>query len=431
MKKIKVILIGAGQRGKIYTDIGEKNGYFEVVAVAEPLESRRNEIRDIHKIPSEMCFAHWNELLSIPKFADAAIITTMDREHFEPAMLAIKQGYDLLLEKPISPYPLECMKLSEAAHKYGRKVVVCHVLRFAPFFKKLRDIIDDGLIGQVVSVVHTEGVGFIHFCNSFIRGNWRNSIESSPMILQKSCHDMDILQWLLGSDCKRIHSFGSLLHFTEKNKPEGSPKRCIDGCPHGEECYYNAVRMYLENKKNINIRRHITKLTDPSDADVEQALRTSVYGLCVYNCDNDVVDNQTVNMEFESGATAVFTMSAYNRGGRSIRIMGTKGEIFADASDDSISYYSFKTRQIEQIPVTDSTGDDSPAKGHGGGDEGIIADFYEYIANGRESRSLCDIEVSARNHLIAFAAEESRVTGKVIDMKEYEGGMTREFAHEK
>ncbi|MBO5930370.1 MAG: Gfo/Idh/MocA family oxidoreductase, partial [Clostridia bacterium] len=347
MKKLKAVLIGAGSRGTIYTDIMHTMpDKYELVAVAEPIDSRRNYIKEKHGIKEELCFTHWNPLFATGKIADLAIIATMDAQHYDGTIQAIELGYDILLEKPISPDAHECAEIARRAEEKGVKIVVCHVLRYASLFTQLKDIIDSGEIGKVMSIDHTECVGNVHQSHSFVRGNWGNSKKSSPMLLQKSCHDMDILQWLIGKNCVKVQSFGTLSHFKEENAPDGAPLYCIEGCPHGETCPYNAVKLYLDDKENEWFRTTCTKEANPTDEDVERALRTTQYGKCVYKCDNDVVDHQTVNLLFEDDITVTFTMNAFNKGGRFIHIMGTKGEIHAATDGDvPIEIYSFETKK--------------------------------------------------------------------------------------
>ncbi|MBE6633238.1 MAG: Gfo/Idh/MocA family oxidoreductase [Ruminococcaceae bacterium] len=420
MEKKKIILIGAGLRGLQYTNIMmDLADRYEVVAVAEPLEDRREYVRKKHNIPAELCFTTWEPLLALPKMADAAIIATMDRDHLAPTMLAIDKGYDILLEKPIAPTPEECYRITDHANEKGVKVLVCHVLRYTPFFNLLKKCIDDGMIGDVMSIQHAEHVGNLHQSHSFVRGNWKNSQESSPMVLQKICHDLDILQWLIGKPCRRIQSFGSLSYFTKENKPEGAPLRCIDGCPHADTCCYNAVKVYLNDNTNTWFRTSATKLVAPTDADVEKALRETDYGKCVFQCDNDVVDHQIVNMEFEGGITVNVTMEAFNKGGRNIVIMGTKGEIRANMSDDFITVFDFATREFREIKISDAIVNEAITGGHGGGDRGIVYSFYDLLTGNTESKSICDVSVACENHMLSFAAEESRLTGKVVDMQEF------------
>lgn len=420
MEKKKLILIGAGMRGKSYTDMAFRmRDQFEVAAVAEPIDDRRNYIRKKHGIPDEYCFRSWEPLLEMPRLADAAIIATMDRDHFAPAMAAMEKGYHILLEKPIAPTPEDCMRIADRANERQVHVLVCHVLRYTPFFRLLRQLIDDGVIGEVVSIQHAEHVGNVHQSHSFVRGNWRNSEESSCMLLQKSCHDLDILQWLIGKDCKRVQSFGSLTHFVRKNAPADAPDRCIDGCPHGEACCYNAVKLYLDDKKNGWFRTTATKRVAPTDEDVLEALRTTDYGKCVYKCGNNVVDHQVVNMEFEDGITVSFSMEAFNKGSRNTRVMGTKGEMIANMGEDHITVYDFMTREYREVKIADAFADESIVGGHGGGDPKILDAFYDLLCGHASGKSVCSVSVACRNHMLAFAAEESRLTGNVVDVEQY------------
>lgn len=421
MKKLKVILIGAGNRGGTYTDVmAAMPEQFEVVAVAEPRNSRREYIQQKHNILDNMCFTDYKPLLALGKIADIALIATMDRDHFEPAMTAINLGYDLLLEKPITPTPEECIALTENAEKHGVKVVICTVLRYTPLFIKLKEIIDSGRIGKVMSINHEECVEFVHQSHSFVRGNWGNSERSSVMLLQKSCHDIDILQWLLGKKCKKVQSFGALSYFTTENAPEGAPERCIEGCPVADTCIYNSVKLYLENDSNW-FRSAATKLVKSSDEDVKKALLESNYGRCVFHCDNDVVDHQTVNMLFEDDITVTFTMNAFNTGGRYINIYGTKGEIRAALKGDTpIKVYDIVSKKIEEIP---SSGTDGIVGGHGGGDAGIITTLYKYMTNDYTGNSVPTIQESCYNHLVTFAVEHARLTGTVVDVEEYINGL--------
>ena len=423
MKKLKVILIGAGNRGGTYTDVmAAMPEQFEVVAVAEPRDSRRERIQEIHKLPDDMCFTDYKPLLALGKIADIALIATMDRDHFEPAMMAIDLGYDLLLEKPITPTPEECIALTENAEKHGVKVVICTVLRYTPLFIKLKEIIDSGRIGKVMSINHEECVEFVHQSHSFVRGNWGNSERSSVMLLQKSCHDIDILQWLLGKKCKKVQSFGALTYFTEENAPEGAPERCIEGCPVGDTCIYNSVKLYLENDSNW-FRSAATKLVKSTDEDVKKSLLESNYGKCVFHCDNDVVDHQTVNMLFEDDITVTFTMNAFNTGGRYINIYGTKGEIRAALKGDTpIRVYDIVSKETEEIP---SSGTDGIIGGHGGGDSGIIVTLYKYMTGDYTGNSVPTIQESCYNHLVTFAADHARKAGTVVDVEEYINGLKK------
>ena len=410
MKPITTIIIGAGQRGRIYTDYALRNpGKLKVVGVAEPSDVLRNEFTEKHSIPAENCFASWEGVLKREKFADTVMICTQDKMHFAPAMAAIDKGYDILLEKPISPSPEECFAIADAAEKKGVRIVVCHVLRYTPFFTELKSIIDSGEIGEIASVVHNENVGDIHHSHSFVRGNWGNSDKSSPMILQKCSHDTDIMQWLIGKKCLRLSSFGSLKYFNKDNRPDGAPPRCTDGCEH--DCPYDARKIYLEDitgQGKAWFRPVAAECSDPTDEQVEAALKTGPYGRCVFQCDNNVVDHQTINMEFEDGITALFSMCSFTlEGNRTIRIMGTKGEIKGNAEKNEILISNFLTRTERRIETEFVEGH----IGHGGGDEGIMNTFCEYINGEYTGNAISNARVSAENHMIAFASERSRLNG--------------------
>lgn len=417
MKKISVVLIGAGLRGIIYTDIMKKHPeQFEVVAVAEPIDSRRNYIKELHGIADDMCFDDWKPLLEKGKIADMAIIGTMDRDHFDCTMKAIDLKYDLLLEKPIAPTAEECKLITENAEKTGVKVVICTVLRYTDIFMQLKDIIDSGRIGDVISINHEECVGHTHQSHSFVRGNWGNSKRSSTMLLQKSCHDTDILQWLIGKKCKKVQSFGALTYFKEKNAPEGATQYCIDGCPHADTCPYSAIKLYLESD-NEWFRSAATREHNPTDDMVREAISTTQYGKCVFKCDNDVVDHQVLNMLFEDDVTVSFTMNAFNKGGRFMHIMGTKGEIHAAMDGKTpIEIFSLETGETETVELVAA---DGMLGGHGGGDVGIIQSLYEYLNDEYQGKSIPEIGESCYSHYLAFAAEESRLSGTVVDVEEY------------
>ncbi|MBE6563609.1 MAG: Gfo/Idh/MocA family oxidoreductase [Ruminococcaceae bacterium] len=418
MKKLKAIVIGCGNRGINYSTIMSwDRDRFEVVAIAEPIDDRRNYLKNMWDIPENRCFSSFEALLALGKIADFAIIATMDRMHYAPAMKAIELGYDLLLEKPISPTKEECVSIAKAAEERNVRVVICTVLRYSAIFKMLKKLIDEGQIGKITSVNHEECVGNVHFSHSFTRGNWKNSEESSNMLLQKSCHDLDILYWLIGKKCRKIQSFGSLEYFTEKNAPEGAPDYCIEGCPKSDTCPYNAVKLYLDDKENAWFRTTATKLTSPTDEDVEKAIRTTEYGKCVFKCSNNVVDRQTVNMLFEDGITATFTMNPFNSGGRNIHIMGTEGEIrSALDARTPITVYRFETGKTEEFDITAC---DSIVGGHGGGDGGLINELYDYLNDNYSGCSVPTINESLYGHLLVFAAEESRLSGRIVDVESF------------
>lgn len=410
-KPVSVLVLGAGSRGRAYADYSLTHpDDMRIAAVAEPVEERREAFRKKYSVPSSMCFSSWSDALDNGRIADAVFICTLDGMHTEPALKAIDLCYDILLEKPMSNREEECRAIVEAAEKKGVHITVCHVLRYTPFFRTIKQCITSGLIGDVCVVNLRENVCYWHQAHSFVRGNWRNSSETSPMILQKSCHDMDILLYLIGRRCLRLSSFGSLKFFTAENAPEGSAERCLD-CSVRNECPYDACRLYLGE----NTEWPVDVISD--DLSLEgrrKALREGPYGRCVFHCDNTVVDRQSVNLEFEDGIVATFTMTAFTSDHtRELKIMGTKGQLVCSMDKESIVYTDFLTETERVIPLVNLHTD---TFGHGGGDYLIVKEFLESF-EGKECESLSSPRVSLESHLMCFAAERSRLNkGEVVEL---------------
>ena len=327
-------------------------------------------------------------------------------------------GYHVLLEKPMSNNEAQCRQIVDAANRTGRTLAVCHVLRYTPFYMTLKHLIDQGRIGEVTTINQIENVGYWHQAHSFVRGNWRNTAETSPMILQKSCHDMDIILWLMDKTCKRVQSFGSLRHFTPENAPEGAPERCLDGCPHADTCPYYAPRLYMDMNRTGWPVDVIT--TDLSEAGRRKALEEGPYGRCVYACDNDVVDSQVVNMEMEDGVLCQLMMTAFcEHGGRSIRVMGTRGCIEGDMDRNVITVKPFGL----PARVIDINLAERDLAGHGGGDGAMVAEVIRMLGEtGKPTPRMTTLEASCESHYIAFAAEKSRLSGgAAVELSEVRG----------
>lgn len=415
MKKISVAVIGGGSRGGVYASYSLSHPHeVEIVAVAEPNQEKREQFKKLYNLSEDFVFTTWEDLLDKPKFADAVVVSTMDRMHYKPTMKALSLGYHVLLEKPMSVDPVECIVMGEAAKVNNRVFQICHCMRYAPISHALKKVIDEKRIGDIVTIQHTENVAHWHHAHSFVRGNWRNSDESSPMILQKCCHDMDFLLWIIGSKCVKISSFGSLTYFKEENAPEGAPLRCMDGCPAEMECPYYAPGFYANGKPGWP--NYCVSL-DTSIKAVTEALKTSPYGRCVYHCDNNVVDHQVASMEFENGVTVAFTMTAFtSECSRTIKIMGTKGQIRMDMNNGLLEISDFITNTTDTIQIKIIDQDN----GHGGADEILMHDFVRLVQKDGIDKGLSPASVSVQSHLMAFAAEKSRLEDKVIFMKEYE-----------
>ena len=410
---MKFVLIGAGQRGMIYARYAHEKGH-EIAAVAEPDEVKRGIAGDAFGIPAEYRFATGKDLLAGPKLGDAAIIATMDRDHFSEAIPAMEKGYHLLLEKPISPMPGETLAIEETAVRTGRHVTVCHVLRYSPFFRALKDAVNSGKIGKVITIQHNENIGNFHIAHSFVRGNWRRSDLASPLVMQKSCHDMDLLVWLAGSGCETIASFGDLTYFKEENAPEGSAKRCCD-CSVKDTCRFSAYNCYLPVAGNWPA---VVLTEDQSEEGLREAIRTGPYGRCVYRCDNNVCDHQVSILRFRNGVTATFNLSGFtNKMMRTIKIMGEDGEIRASEAENVIEITRFAGNWMTE-PETEIIRPDEGVGGHSGGDSGIVEDFLSML-EGKATANATDIHESVESHMMACAAEEARLTGTVVSIAEF------------
>ncbi len=415
MKPVTLLVIGAGGRGAGYAAFATAHpDQAKVVGVAEPREYYRSRLATAQAIPAEQVFDDWRAAASRPRFADAVLICTQDAMHVGPAVAFAKLGYHILLEKPMAPDAAGCRAIVEAVKKAGVLFAVCHVMRYTVYTRKLRQLLDQGVIGDLVSLQLLEPVGFWHQAHSFVRGNWRNEKESSPMLLAKSCHDLDWIHHLMGVPCEAVSSFGSLHHFRADQKPAGAADRCLD-CAVEAACPYSAKRIYLSRLAKGNVNWPVNVLTpNPTEASVMEALRQGPYGRCVYACDNDVVDHQVVNFKFQGGRSASFTMTAFTESRhRQLRLFGTRGEITGDG--EKIKIYDFLTETSTEIDTVKA--DSSILGGHGGGDYGLMSSFVSAVASGDASPILSGSGESLESHLMVFAAEQARRENKVMTVQ--------------
>ncbi len=416
--RIKIAFIGLGNRGKdaYLPEFLKYSNDVEVVAVADTDSEKLGTVAELLNLPQNMCFSSGEELLSQPKLADAVCIATMDRQHVAQAIAALKLGYHILLEKPVSPDLKECQEINRVAQETGLHVVVCHVLRYTTFFKKVKAILNSKIIGDIVSIQAIENVGYWHQAHSFVRGNFSILEKASPMILQKCCHDMDLYLWLANKKSKRVSSFGCTQFFKAEHAPKGSTEMCLGGCAVKGECPYDAEKIYIDHPK-LGIRsgnkgwpNDVLSLTPTLDTIYEE-IKNGRYGRCVFKCDNNVVDNQVVNIEMTDGSSMSFTMCGTTQfNSRQAKFMGTLGEIDIDMHKGEIIVYPFgKEMQLHTISKDDQTG-------HGGGDGGIVEEFVSLMKGATPSDSLTSLDVSLESHFVALAAEQSRIeNGKVIE----------------
>ncbi len=414
---MKYVIIGAGSRGMTYGNWAKDNG-IEIAAVAELRPDRLEYAGNLFHVPENRRFREAEDLFAQGKLADAAIIATLDRAHYDHVMQALNCSYDILLEKPISPDPRECLAIEEKANALGRRITVCHVLRYTSFFGKIKEILDSGELGKIVAIKHSENIGNFHMAHSFVRGNWRNDTLSSPIIMQKSCHDLDILLWLTGAHCTKVAAFGGLSYFKEENAPSGSGQRCLD-CPVAKDCRFDAWKVYSPVLGDWPA--DVVCLEQTENA-LREALKTGPYGRCVYRCDNNVCDHMSIIMEFDNGVTATFSLTAQTSAvHRNIHIMCEDGELIADDGKRQIlvrKHVSSPAVTFEERIINIRTN----GSGHGGGDAGIMEDFTACISgNTEDSRS--SISRSVESHLMACAIEEARLTGRVVDMAMYRASL--------
>lgn len=413
-KKIfKVAILGAGARGgNTYGRLmNEEKDKFSIVAICDQDPEKLNFYADLFGVKQENRFLDEDEFFK-EKRADALVIGTPDACHTKHALRAFEKGYDILVEKPLTDKREECEALLAAQKKYGGKAMVCHVLRYAPAFLKVAEIIDGGQIGRLVAMNATEQVAYWHQAHSYVRGNWRRREDTTPMILAKCCHDLDYLQYYAKSPCVSVSSVGDLTYFTADNAPMGATKRCVD-CPHVDTCAYSAKRFYVDNWENGNQSQgwpyNVLVIEPVTKEKLVDAVENGPYGRCVFHCDNDVVDHQITQMTFANGVKATLTMTAFTaNGGRIITFHGTEGQLILNEEENLIHLKRFG--QPEEIINLAQLSDNG--YGHGGGDYFLIQQLYKTLSG--EGTPATALTASVESHLIGIAAEESRLLGGAL-----------------
>lgn len=404
-----VAILGAGVRGaNVYGEIIKNSpNMFKIEAICDTDKQRLEKAGKKFKISSE-CLYNDELFFFENKRADVLIIATQDAEHFRQCKKAFELGYDVLLEKPISDRKEECEELIKTQSKYGNKVLVCHVLRYSAGYQRVAEIINQGKIGRLVAIDWIEYVGYLRQAHSYVRGNWRNDESATPMILAKSCHDLDLIQRFAGAKCETVSSVGDLSFFKSECAPPGAAKRCTE-CRYVDTCPYSARRIYIDRWYEAGCPDDIVpyNVIAPAPA-TEDKLKTAIkdgpYGRCVFHCDNNVVDHQMVQMVFENGVKASFTMMAFSSDdGRKASFFGTLGEIKLD--EEKLILRRFGERE-EIIPLSTMV---SPCCTHGGGDNSLIKALYDMLEGKNAGQT--SLEASIESHLIGIAAEKSRNSG--------------------
>ncbi len=444
---IGLAVIGCGSRARAYIRIAAQlPEQFITVAAADTIPGRAEIIRVLSGNPACACYSSAEELLQQPQLADIMLITSQDSDHYHHCMRAMQAGYDILLEKPIADTMPGVLQLQSFTHSLQRRVLVCHILRYAPFYKEIKELIESGLLGNIVGLNASEGIGDWHFAHSYVRGHWADTSVSTPTIVAKSCHDMDLIYWLTGRKAMFLSSYGALSHFKLENCPKGAPRFCLEGCQAAATCPYNAAR-YLGDKKEwlpfvydgvwtaASETRGETKespaaeqavpnragASEAVDRSAREWLLSSPWGRCVYQCENNAPDHQTVNLLLEGGISATFTMTAYEDD-RHIEVFGTKarlrgGRFVYQSTGHSIQIIHHSSGKIESW--SPSAANAGGYESHGGGDEGLIRNLAHEMTSKNAFHMHTSIDTSIQSHLMAFAADESRRTGRTVDIQQY------------
>ncbi|EAL63729.1 hypothetical protein DDB_G0287323 [Dictyostelium discoideum AX4] len=414
-KIVKLIIIGCGQRGFVYSRYAiERPNRLKIVAVCDPIKFRRDKFGLEFGLNSNMIFENWNEIISIDKFADAVLIATPDQLHCEPAIAFASKKYHLLVEKPLAITLEDCEKITAACKANNVMLSVCHVLRYAPVNIKIKHLIDSGLIGEVLNIQHLEPVGYYHQAHSYVRGNWRNLSGSTFMLLSKSCHDLDLIHYFMGGrKCKKVSSFGSLTYFKKENKPieAGNAMKCFE-CPISNKCPYSAQKIYLERYPWKN--HVLVPDREPTKENVQFAIENGPYGRCVYESDNDVVDQQIVNLEFEGGALSSFSMVAFTESMcvRKIRIFGSMGQLECNNGYDIIyDDFKFGQKEIFKPPVIQKT----KMSNHGSSDYYLMRSFIYAISENDPTQILSGPDDTLASHKLVFDSENSRLNNTILN----------------
>ena len=428
-KQISVVLVGAGNRANVYASVSIKYPEkMKVVGIVDPDPVRRELMRSKYDVPHENCFENVYDFVKRDKFADAVINGTMDHLHVETSVPVLEKGYDLLLEKPFAVNETEMNRLRECAAKNGSKVVIGHVLRYTDFYRAIKNHVLSGEIGRIISIETCEHVNYHHMAVSYVRGKWRSEkLCFAPMLLAKSCHDMDIMLWMMKETYPvAISSFGSDYQFGKDRKPDGAGSRCMVDCPYESECIFSAKANYLAA---VRWQQYVWKSLEGMGELTEEMKQNSLmtdnpYGKCVWDFERDGnVDHQTVIVNFANGATGSFSMIGGSaKSERNIHIVGTKGEIKGTFEDSRYVVRSMapstKAGYAETVYDLNEKGDKIGATGgHGGGDTKLVLDFLDYL-NGHElSVSCATLEDSVISHRAVFKAEQARKTNAVVNIE--------------
>ncbi|MBR2279124.1 MAG: Gfo/Idh/MocA family oxidoreductase [Eubacterium sp.] len=425
-KPITAIIVGAGHRAFVYSELAITNPeMLKIVGVADPNPVRRKKAMEHFGFGEDMCFENAQELASKGRLADTVINGTMDEQHLETAIPLLNCGYDMLLEKPFAVNEDEMWQIVNCAKENNARVMICHVLRYTPFYYSIKERVASGELGDIINIQTTEHVSYHHLSTSYVRGKWANSQKChTTMLLAKCCHDLDIMMWLM-SETKpcSISSFGSKFQFKPENAPEGAGTICMKDCPHVDTCDFSTKRLYIDHpdRWSFYVWDALEHVDNPTIEDKIALMKSdNPYARCIYKCDNDVVDHQSVLVNFESGATGTHNMvggSAEPR--RNIHIVGTKGELFGNFEDSKYTVLKINPSpdahneecDVEEVDLNVHGDMVGAYGGHGGGDERLAADFVKFVRGENPSLACTSIFDSVAGHLSVYLADKSRENG--------------------
>ena len=416
-KPVTAIILGAGHRTMAYAKYALAHpDELSVVGVGEPNDYRRNMVKEMFNLPENMCFYDAAAVAAVPKCADVIINGTMDEQHVETSIPLLKLGYDMLLEKPFAVSEEEMNRLMEVVNEHNNKVMICHVLRYNKFYKTIKERVARGDIGDITNIQTVETVSYHHLSTSYVRGKWGNSDRChTTMLLAKCCHDMDLMMWIMGDDKPvAVSSVGSQFRFKPENAPEDSGTRCLVDCPRVDICDFSAKRVYLDHPNNweVYVWSDIEDIENPTEEDYRRSLERSPYGKCMYKCGCNVVDHQSVLVNFASGATGTHNLAGGSAESlRTIRIIGTKGEIYGEMEKKFISIKTINPEPGKYFDEEYIDLSNEPDEGHGGGDTGLCEDFVKFITDDTPSISCTSIHDSVAGHKVIFRADKSRDMG--------------------
>lgn len=412
--EFRVVIVGAGARGnKVFADlIHRENTGFTVAGVVEPHDGRRDAFQKRYGVPAERAFGSLDDFLLAPRIGEIVFICTPDITHYAHARAISERGYDILMEKPIATTLPDCLALIDVQKTHKNRIFVAHVLRYSPFFRTVKEIIDSGKLGRIRHIELHENIGHWHFAHSYVRGNWNREGTSGPVLLTKSSHDLDILQWLVGERVESVVSYGSLDYFRRENAPPESADRCVV-CPLQDSCLYSATRFYLEGDQGRDVWPRNVIAPPPDTHEMRrEAVEEGPYGRCVWKVENDVCDNQSVLLRYSSGIHALFSLQALTaENTRTIRILFDTAELGGNLLQGrlEISHFTGKPdeRRVEEVELLPSN------DFHGGGDLHLLHLLHEHLSGGSHGSLVTSLESSLPSHALAFLAEESRKEGSI------------------